>query len=232
MAYAAAMSVDLGLLYASSRWRLTDLLETMDHAVGEVPCPATPGWCVHDVVAHLRGVTEDVRTGNLDGVATEPWTAAQVERYRNDSLATLLDDWATDAVPFEEFLSGPHGQGGARAVLDVHTHEIDVLGAVGVRHPLPEEFGEWVMPLVTSGLIEGSAGAGLTPIRVVTDEGDVLGAGDAMVTLRVGRFELFRGVTGRRSPEQVDKWDWGGADATLYLAHFFILGPRLDDLVE
>jgi len=226
------MSIDLGSLYASSRWRLTDLLETIDHVVAEVPCPATPGWCVHDVVAHLRGVTEDVRAGNLDGVATDPWTAAQVERHRGDSLAALLDDWAIDAVPFEEFLSGPHGQSGARAILDVHTHEVDILAGIGVRHPLPPEFSEWVMPLVLEGLLEGSAAAGLETIRVLTEEGDVLGPDDAAVSLRVSRFELFRGVTGRRSPEQVAAWDWGGADPTPYIAHFFILGPRQDDLVE
>jgi len=230
------MSVDLGSLYASSRWRITDLLTTLpttiDHPAADVPCPATPGWNVHDVVAHLRGVTEDVRTGNLDGVATDPWTSAQVERHRDDSLPQLLEDWATDAVPFEEFLSGPHGGGGARAVLDVHTHEVDILAAVGVRHPLPQEFGDWVLPVVTGGLIDGSAAAGLAPLCVVTDEGDVLGGEDAPVVLRVGRFELFRGITGRRSPAQVRGWDWGGVDPTPYLAHFYVLGPREDDLVE
>ncbi len=44
--------------------------------------------------------------------------------------ARLLHDWAVDAAPFEEFLSGPHGAGAMRAVIDVHTHEYegDVLG--------------------------------------------------------------------------------------------------------
>jgi len=226
------MSVDLGSLYASSRWRITDLLTTMAPDTGEVSCPATPAWCVHDVVAHLRGVTEDVRTGNLEGVATDPWTAAQVDRHRGDSMPMLLDEWATDAAPFEEFLSGPHGAGGARAVLDVHTHEVDILAAVGVRHPLPSEFSEWVLPLVTGGLFEGCAGAGLAPVRIITDEGDTVGPDDAPVSLRVSRFELFRGMTGRRSPVQVAAWDWGGADPAPYLAHFFVLGPRQDALVE
>ena len=226
------MSIDLGSLYASSRWRITDVLTTTALAAADLPCPATPGWCVHDVVAHLRGVTEDVRAGNLDGVATDPWTAAQVERHRDDSLATLLDDWAIDAEPFEEFLSGPHGQGGARAVLDVHTHEIDILAGVGVRHPVPAEFCAWVLPMVMGGFLDGSAAAGLEHVRVLTDEGDVIGPDGAPVTLRVGRFELFRGVTGRRSPAQVARWDWGGADPTPYLSHFFVLGPRQDDLVE
>jgi hypothetical protein len=232
MTYAAAMSVDLGSLYASSRWRITDLLSTMDHATADVACRATPGWCVHDIVAHLRGVAEDVRAGNLDGVATDPWTAAQVERHRGDSVQILLDEWAIDAVPLEELLSGPHGLGAARAVIDVHSHEIDILAAVGVHRSVPTEFAEWAMPLVAGVLLDGSVAAGLAPVRIATDEGDELGDADAPVSLRVSRFELLRGVTGRRSAAQVSAWDWGGADPAPYLAHLFVFGPRPDDLVE
>ncbi len=64
------MAPDLGELYAASRNRISDLVLSSPPGAGANPCPATPGWTVHDVVAHLRGVTEDVRTGNLDGVAT------------------------------------------------------------------------------------------------------------------------------------------------------------------
>jgi uncharacterized protein (TIGR03083 family) len=227
------MSVDLGSLYASSRWRLTDLLtSTMNDTTGAVPCPATPGWCVHDVIAHLRGVAEDVRAGNLDGVATDPWTAAQVERHRDDSVATLLDDWATDAAPLEEFLSGPYGEGAARAVIDAHIHEMDVRAALGYPVSVPAEFGTWAMPLIASVLIEGSAAAGLPPVRVVTVEGDSLGEADAAVVLTVSRLELLRAAMGRRSPAQVSAWDWGGHDPTPYLANVFVFGPRQDDLTE
>lgn len=173
-----------------------------------------------------------MRNGNLDGIATDPWTAAQVDRHRDDSLASLLVDWATDAVPLEEFLSGPHGERGARAVVDVHAHEIDIVTALGAHRSIPAEFAEWVMPIFADVLVAGSAAAGLAPLRVVTDEGDVLGVDEVKVSLRVSRFELFRGVTGRRSPAQVSAWDWGGADPTPYLDHFFVLGPRQDDLVE
>jgi len=31
--------------------------------------------------------------GNLDGVATDPWTAAQVDARRDQPLAAILDEW-------------------------------------------------------------------------------------------------------------------------------------------
>ena len=226
------MSVDLGALYAAARQRITAVLDDTPAGVADRPCPATPGWTVRDVVAHLRGITEDVRTGNLAGVTTDPWTAAQVERHREDSLARLLHDWAVDAAPFEEFLSGPHGAGAMRAVIDVHTHEYDISGVLVSRPPMADAFATWALGELVSGFAEQSIAAGLPAVCVCTDEGDVLGSQDAPVSLRVSRFELFRAALGRRSPAQVSAFDWGGADPAPYLEHFFVFSPRPDPLTE
>ena len=226
------MSVDLGALYAAARGRITAVLDGAGPEVGSVPCPATPGWTVHDVVAHLRGITGDARVGNLDGVATDPWTAAQVERHRDDPLPRLLLDWAVDAEPFEAFLSGPHGAGAARAVIDVHAHEHDICEAIGVRPPLPDAFTSWGLAALVDGFNGRVSTAGLPAVRVATDEGDVVGPADAPVTLAVSRVELFRSMLGRRAAAQVAAFDWRGADPTLYLPHFFVFSPRLDPLIE
>lgn len=226
------MSVDLGALYAASRQRITAALTGADAETESRPCPATPGWTIHDVVAHVRGVTEDVRTGNLVGVATDPWTAAQVARHRDDPLARLLIDWAVDAAPFEEFLSGPHGEGASRAVVDVHTHELDIAGGLGRREAVPDDFARWSLPLLTDGLAERVGAAGLPAVCINTDEGDILGDSGAPVSLRTGRFELFRALLGRRSPAQVAAFDWGATDPSPYLDHFCVFLPRSDDLLE
>ncbi|MEP7111723.1 MAG: maleylpyruvate isomerase N-terminal domain-containing protein [Ilumatobacteraceae bacterium] len=81
------MAIDLGAIYRASRLRVADLA---DDSVADQPVPATPAWNVHDVVAHLAGVLGDVAAGNLDGAATDPWTAAQVDRGRDKPLSRVV----------------------------------------------------------------------------------------------------------------------------------------------
>jgi len=232
VSYAPRMSVDLGELYASSRYRITDLMMSAGGDVSERPCPATPEWSVHDVIAHLRGLTEDVRTGNVSGAGTDPWTAAQVARHRGSETRVLLEGWGEDAPVLEGFLSSPQGEGARQAVVDVHCHEADLRGALGLPAVLPDVFGDWVFATFGSHFIDGAVAGGIPAVRIVTDAGDELGPGDAELVLRAGRFELFRSFLGRRTPAQVSAYDWGGTDPTPYLAHYFIFGPRTSDLIE
>ena len=50
-------------------------------------------------------------------------------------------------------------------------------------------------------------------------------------SLRVSRFELFRALSGRRSPAQIRAWDWTG-EPDPYLSMFAPYGVRADALVE
>src|SRR4051794_6630153 len=72
-----------GSIYAAGRVRLTELVTEADPEGRTVPVPGCPHWAVKDVVAHVTGVCADVLAGNLDGVTTEPWTAAQVGQRRD-----------------------------------------------------------------------------------------------------------------------------------------------------
>ena len=75
--------------YAGVRARVCDVLEAAGPDVGSRPTPATPEWTVHDVLAHLVGVADDVLNGRLDGAATDPWTANQVDLRRKMTVAEL-----------------------------------------------------------------------------------------------------------------------------------------------
>src|SRR5262245_14869579 len=87
--------------YRAVRLRVTELVRSLDDEDLSRPVPACPGWTVHDVVAHVTGVTDDALNGRLDGVATPPWTAAQVERGHGVPTLDLLDRWAEQAATFE-----------------------------------------------------------------------------------------------------------------------------------
>ena len=107
-----------------------ELTESLDETASGKPVPPCPRWSVHDVVAHLVGVVEDAMAGRLDGVATDPWTQAQVEARKQQSIPQMLASWSTAAPPFEGMLDeiGPVGR---QAVLDAVTHEHDIRTALG-----------------------------------------------------------------------------------------------------
>ena len=226
------MSIDLGELYSAARTRIAGLVAAMPNGADSRVCPATPEWTVHDVLAHLRGITEDVRTGNLEGATTDPWTRAQVERHRDTTMADLVAGWAGDAPLLESVLSSGVQGGVERAVFDIHAHECDLRGALSLAGELPDQFSVWALPLMAGGFVTQTEAAGLGSVAIETHEGDRIGAAAADTVLRVSRFELFRSVLGRRSAAQVLAYDWGGTDPTKLLRYFFVFGPRLDDLLE
>ena len=198
------MTIDLGAIYRASRLRVAELV---DDSVADRPVPATPAWQVHDVVAHLAGVMHDVSTGNLEGVTTDPWTAAQVERGRGKSVAQVIDEWTSGATAFEQFLSSPDGAQASAAAVDVHAHETDLRSALGLAPELSDEVVAWLGSRMRDDFDGRVAAADLPP--VIIDASD---------------FELFRGRLGRRTAEQVCAFGWS-ADPAPYLDTFFLFGP-------
>lgn len=70
---------DVAAAYAGCRARITDLARWLDEPQAATTVPTCREWSVHDVVAHVTGIVDDALAGRLDGVATDPWTAAQVD---------------------------------------------------------------------------------------------------------------------------------------------------------
>lgn len=198
------VTIDLGATYRAARLRVAALA---NDELADRPVPATPAWDVHDVVAHLAGVMHDVAAGNMEGAATEPWTAAQVERGRGKTVAGILDEWAAGAVGFEDFLSSPDGRKGGSAVVDINAHETDLRTALGLAPAVPDEALAWIAGRLREGFDSQVAAAGLPP-----------------VTIDVSDFEMFRGRLGRRTSEQVSAFGWS-VDPAAYLDIFFLFGP-------
>ena len=69
--------------YHELRTQVLDLVRSQDLADLEIVAPAAPEWRVRDLLAHLSGVCTDIVNGNLDGVTTDAWTAAQVAPRRD-----------------------------------------------------------------------------------------------------------------------------------------------------
>ncbi len=204
-------AIDLGDAYRQARHRICELVNAENAAL---VVPATPEWSVHDVLAHLAGISEDAVSGNMDGVTTDSWTAAQVERGRSKSLAELIEMWSTNAPLVEAVLSSPEGVRSDRAVIDIHTHEVDLLHALGRPITVPEDVLSWASSRLRADFE-----------RLVSD------AGLPAVAVRASDFEWFRGRLGRRTVDEVCAYDWS-ADPAPYLVCWFVFGRAERSLGE
>jgi|SRR4051794_17954685 uncharacterized protein (TIGR03083 family) len=221
----------VGEAYRGIRMRVGELVAACDDPGLGVPAPATPEWTVHDLLAHLVGVTADIVSGNLDGVGTDAWAAAQVEGRRGVTRDDLLAEWS-ECGPVVEEMAGQFGRAAGQLVSDAVTHEHDVRGAFDTSGARDSDavmlsFGFLGLSL-TEQLDAAERGA-----IIVHHDGttDTLGTGEPVASLRIDHFELMRALTGRRCVEQIAAYDWDGAFAPehLVLARF---SPRPDPLVE
>lgn len=122
---------DLGNVYGAARQRVTELVSGLSDEAAKQPVSACPEWRVHDVLAHLSGVCDDIVSGNLEGVATDPWTAAQVDKRRDWPLAKILEEWTENAAQVEPIVQFFPGRVNEQFVLDMTTHEHDLRNALG-----------------------------------------------------------------------------------------------------
>jgi len=205
--------------YRTARLRITELVLALDDDDVARAVPACPGWTVHDVVSHITGVADDAVNGRMDGVATDPWTAAQVDRGRGMSTQDLLERWTEQAAVLESFPLPP------QAVIDLTTHEQDIRGAVDQPGARDTEEIQFAFELVAQRAVEVVPG-----LRVETD-GATYGPEDADCTLRGERYDLYRAMMGRRSLAQLRALDWGG-EPPAAIEEVVVFGPAPADIVE
>ncbi len=169
----------------------------------DAPCPLTPLWSVGDTLAHLVGLTTDVVNGNIEGAASDAWTAAQVDARRGHSIAELLDEWRANAEAFDALLTAVPTTISGQVVADAVTHEHDLrhaLGECGAQDSDAIGIGStWIA--VTAAAAKSSISPAVR--MIVGDREFVWGSGDAPTTLRLRAFELARIAAGRRSEAQM-----------------------------
>lgn len=212
----------VGDAYTGIRQRVNELLAGAD---GSVAVPACPAWTVKDVLAHVAGVVDDILAGRLDGVATDPWTEAQVVARRDASLEDVLAEWNEKAPQVEAIVDG-FGAPGRQLVFDTVTHEHDLRGALGRPGAEDSDAVALGSSFIIPGFVSVVAQQGLPPIVIEAADGETwTSAPDEppAARLRSSRFDLVRAFSGRRSLEQVQAMDWDG-DATAYLGAF-TFGP-------
>jgi len=235
---------DLGANYKLARQRLSSLVSDVDDPAG-VPVPACPRWSVHDVIAHLTAVVEDVLAGRLTGPPSDEDTASQVARRENIETALVLAEWAEMAPTFEGMLSEVRVWPG---FLDALAHEHDVRGALSA--PAGRDSyemvvaSEWLLsnwrPAVPVHVKVGERELTVGPKSEKTDETGTTDSGqthadiadsDVDLTLTTTPFEAFRFRLGRRSRAQLRAMQWSG-DPGPVIDKMTVFGPEPYDIIE
>ena len=242
---------DIDVLYEQLRNDISELVKGLDPAALETPVPATPGWSIRDVVAHIAADAAYVLSGDFPVeffqafgdesavVVLNDWTGRQLEERKGHSLEELLAEWEGSAAELTAMMRGekpwPEGILGFADLIvltDAAVHQQDIFGALGIergREDAPIKIG-------LSGYIATMgwrlAPAGIAPLRFdVGDKSYTAGDDEPGATVRANRFEFFRAMSGRRSPEQIAAYEWNG-DPEPYIPFFYPYGIRKEPLVE
>lgn len=172
--------------YVALRTSVLDLIRRQPASARDIPVPHCPAWTAGDVLAHMVGVPEDILAGRLDGVTTESWTQAHVDRHRNRSLEQLAKVWDQTAETFDTVLSSISAPVNSQVVLDAVTHEHDLRHALGTP----------------GGRNQAAVSVAVGWILNQADQ-ESPGLAGQLLAFGLGDFDLLRVATGRRSRDQI-----------------------------
>ena len=122
---------EVGEAYRGVRLRVSTLVTGADVATLDTLAPAHAQL---DGARRARAPRRASRPtscpGNLDGVGSDPWAAAQVERSRERTCEELLAEW-DEHGPVVDEMAAQFGRAAGQLLSDATTHEHDVRGALG-----------------------------------------------------------------------------------------------------
>lgn len=219
--------------YRRVRERLVALASTFDDATASTIVPACPEWTVTDVFAHLSGSCADILEGRLDGVTTDPWTAAQVEARRGLPLSAILGEWTANAPVFDELVDSLGEAMDPRLFLDAWNHEQDIRGAVGVPGGADDPVIDDLAAASVRGWCIRVSKAGLAPFAVTVGGHSNQSGDDPGIGVTTDLYEFHRAQVGRRSISQILAWDWSGdGDHRAYAEQCSVFGRPSVDITD
>lgn len=172
--------------YIALRRRVIDLIRSVPDEDSVRVVPSCPAWSTSALVAHMMGVNEDILAGRMEGVTTDAWTQAQVDRHTGESLRQLADGWESIAADFDAVLPHIPAPVNSQLVMDAVTHEHDLRHALGSSDARDTD----AVHVALGWLLDMA-------------ETKQPGLGQQLSESGVAPFQLLRSLTGRRSMDQI-----------------------------
>lgn len=214
-------------LYAETQQRVVATASRLDP---DLPVPACPGWNVHDVVAHLGGLANDVITGRVDGYAGADWTAQQVAERSSRTMKELFDEWddvlpgflevirdlgASDLPDTINHVLGPVPTASFESAfhVDLLHHEHDLLGAARTPRTVPLAADVAAMRSQLTNVRIRFAMDQMPTLRIDptdTDRSWDVGSSDPSASVSAPVIDVLRSFGGRRSLEEIRSFAWSG----------------------
>ena len=188
--------------YIALRARVVELLRTTPEEDGDLAVPSCPDWNVRQLVSHMVGVPEDILTGNMEGVTTPAWTAAQVTRHEGQSLRELADSYESTGTVFDDVLPMIPEPANSQMVMDAVTHELDLRDALGDNGQRSSAAIDVALGWLRHAFVTQMPAGTFDPF----DLGDL------------EPYELLRSLTGRRSITDMDALGLDGSAIAEVLA--------------
>ena len=193
-------SDQVAVSYIALRARVINLLRSTPESSGDIAVPCTPAWTVRQLAAHVVGVPEDILAGRMEGVASDAWTDAQVERFGDLTLTELADLFEASAPQIDAILHNFPQPIISQFVMDAVTHEQDMRSALGV--PGGRD----------SKAVEVGVGFFLNLIEVSDPP-----LFTELTNTSASSWDVLRSLTGRRTVEQMNA---SGLDGEAIALHF------------
>jgi uncharacterized protein (TIGR03083 family) len=199
----AALDARMAQEYREARTRMQAFAADLTPGDGARVVPACPEWTVHDLFAHVAGVSGDLAAGRFPQGDTQAWVDAHVADRRDVPFDAVVDEWSQAGPAFEELIAAkPHRWWGL--TYDAIVHELDLRGAVGDtggRDTDSVRFGALLgLRLIDADL----AKHGLPAMRAVVDGVEhVVGEGEPELTLEASSFEALRLLGSRRTLDEL-----------------------------
>lgn len=219
--------------YAAGRSRIRSLLANCTPEEAATVVPTCPDWTVHDLCAHLAGVSGALVGRDNPGADTQAWVDGHVQARADRSVAEILDEWDVVGPGFEAIMRKvPRAFGGL--IYDVVAHEHDLRGAL-MRPGDRDTEGVWASLEVLVATISGDLAAhGPVPgaLHLRADDREwTVGAGAPIAAIATTPWELMRLLGSRRSRSQFLAAGWVG-DVEPFLPAIAHLPLPVADIVE
>ena len=218
--------------YANGFERIARLVRDVKDEQLERVVPACPEWTVRELVAHLTGVASDSITANVAEMGRSNWTQTQVDARKDDSLEEILEEWRGITEQITAALDDLHPTLSSALIGDLITHEHDLRNAIGNSDERDNDGVVVSASFYARNFGKRLKDAGLPTLVVEGGEHQwTAGREEPVGNVKAPLFDMLRGLTGRRTTDEVKAFDWS-VDAAPYLPLFSMYPPAPQSLNE